>query len=221
MRLFIIGMIIGLGKVLPGVSGSVLAIRFNVYEKILYSICNFFKDIKTNSIFLSKIAIGFIIMIIISSKVLYILINKYAMGLKIIFTILILSGVPDLLKRGGSYLITLISFLVAMSIVFLPNIIIGSDHYFVMGIIESFSTIIPGISGTAIYLSLGWYQDVLLLFSNLHLFEFSKIIPFIFGLTVGSIIFVNLIVYLFKQYKKETYSSILGFLLASIILIYI
>lgn len=221
MKLFIIGMIIGIGKVLPGVSGSVLAIRFNVYEKTLYSVCNYFKDIKNNSIFLSKLALGFILMTIISSKLLYIIINKYEVILKIIFIILILSGVPDLIKKGGNYLITMIAFFLALSLIFLPTININNNHYFIMGIIEAFSTIIPGISGTAIYLSLGWYQAILLLFGNLYKLEFLKIVPFAFGLIIGSLFFIKIISFLFSKYKKETYSSILGFLLASIILIFI
>lgn len=221
MKLFIIGMIIGIGKVLPGVSGSVLAISFNVYEKTINSLCNYFKDIKNNTIFLSKLATGFILMTIISSKVLYVAINKYEFILKIIFTILILIGVPDLIKKGGNYLITIIAFFLALSLMFLPTISINNSHYFIMGIIEAFSTIIPGISGTAIYLSLGWYQDILLLFGNLYKFEFIKIIPFGIGLIIGTIFFIKLVSFLFNKYKKETISSILGFLLASLVLIYI
>lgn len=220
MKLFIIGCIIGMGKVLPGVSGSVLAIRFNVYEKILESISNYFKDVKNNTIFLSKIAVGFIIMTIITSKVLYLFISRYELLMKIIFTVLIISGIPDLIKKGGNYLITFIFFLLALVLCFLPSLNVN-NNYFIMGIIESFSTIIPGVSGTAIYMSLGWYQDILLLFGNLYKFEFLKIIPFGLGLIIGSIIFIKLISFLFKKYKKETYSAILGFLLASIVLIFI
>lgn len=220
MKLFIIGCIIGMGKVLPGVSGSVLAIRFNVYEKILESISNYFKDVKNNTVFLSKIAVGFIVMTIITSKVLYLFISRYELLMKIIFTILIISGIPDLIKKGGNYLITFIFFLLALVLCFLPSLNV-TNNYFIMGIIEAFSTIIPGISGTAIYLSLGWYDEILLLFGNLYLFEFSKIIPFSIGLIISSIFFIKLITYLFSRYKKETFSAILGFLLASIILIFI
>lgn len=219
MKLFIIGCVIGIGKVLPGVSGSILAIRFNVYEKIIYSICNYFKDIKKNTIFLSKMACGFLLMTIITSKILYIFINKYELLMKMIFTILIISGVPDLVKKGGSYFVMFISFLGALLLCFLPAININSNYFF-MGIIEAFSTIIPGISGTAIYLAFGWYEEILLLFGNLYMLELYKILPFSFGLIISAFFFIKLISFLFKRYEKETYSSILGFLLASIILIY-
>ena len=35
MRDILIGIIIGIGKIIPGVSGSVLAITLGVYEKII------------------------------------------------------------------------------------------------------------------------------------------------------------------------------------------
>ena len=46
INLFIKGIIIGIGKVIPGVSGSMLAISLGIYEKILNSISNIFKDFK-------------------------------------------------------------------------------------------------------------------------------------------------------------------------------
>ena len=44
MKDILIGLIIGVGKIIPGVSGSVLAITLGVYEKIIYSINNIFKE---------------------------------------------------------------------------------------------------------------------------------------------------------------------------------
>ena len=41
--LFIKGIIIGIGKIIPGVSGSLLAMSLGVYEKTLYKIRYFTK----------------------------------------------------------------------------------------------------------------------------------------------------------------------------------
>ena len=43
---FLKGIIVGIGKIIPGVSGSMLAISMGIYEKLLNSINNFFSDIK-------------------------------------------------------------------------------------------------------------------------------------------------------------------------------
>ena len=46
MILFIKGFIIGIGKIIPGVSGALLAINFKVYERAIEAIVNFFDDWK-------------------------------------------------------------------------------------------------------------------------------------------------------------------------------
>lgn len=219
MKLFLIGCIIGIGKVLPGVSGSILAIRLHVYEEGIEAIVNFFKDKKNNFLFLSKLGIGFVLMMIISSKALFVLINRYEFILKLVFTLLIVSGLPDLIKKSGSYIVTIIAFLSVLIILFIPYTDTG-PNFFLMGVIEAFSIIIPGISGTAIYLVLGWYDDILQFLGNLYMFDFAKIIPFAFGLSIGGIVFIKIMSFLFDRYREESYSAILGFLLASIVLIF-
>ena len=52
MKLFIKGFIIGIAKVLPGISGALIAIRLNVYNKLVLTITSFFSNIKENSLFL-------------------------------------------------------------------------------------------------------------------------------------------------------------------------
>ena len=54
-----------LGAILPGISSGVLCVIFGIYEKLLDSILNFFKDIKGNTKFLFPILIGVGIGIII------------------------------------------------------------------------------------------------------------------------------------------------------------
>ena len=47
---FIKGFILGIANVIPGVSGGTMAVSMGLYELILSSIGNFFKDIKGNFI---------------------------------------------------------------------------------------------------------------------------------------------------------------------------
>ena len=50
--LIIKGIIIGIGKIIPGVSGSMLAISLGIYEKLIDSINSIFKSPKKNLLFL-------------------------------------------------------------------------------------------------------------------------------------------------------------------------
>ena len=52
MLLFLKGFIIGIGKIIPGVSGALLAINFHVYERLINAITHFFDGKKENFKFL-------------------------------------------------------------------------------------------------------------------------------------------------------------------------
>lgn len=55
---FLIGIFIGCGAILPGVSSGVFCVIFGIYEKLVDSIINFFKDIKNNFLFLFSLGLG-------------------------------------------------------------------------------------------------------------------------------------------------------------------
>ena len=71
------GILIGIGMILPGVSGGVIAVILGVYDKIIYSLSNFFSDYKKNARFLIPLFIGMGIGAIISAKILIYIFNKY------------------------------------------------------------------------------------------------------------------------------------------------
>ena len=111
MKLFLIGCIIGIGKVLPGISGSILAIRLGIYEKVMNAILHFSKKPKENLLFLSVLGSGFIFSTIFGSKVLLQLFLKYGTILKILFVLFIITGIPELIKKSNSLKITILAFL--------------------------------------------------------------------------------------------------------------
>ena len=93
------GLLIGLGKIIPGVSGSVIAITLGVYEKSINSINHFFKDIKKNTTYLLPLGIGIIISIIFTSKIVINLLNNYYLPTILFFLGLIIGGIQDIRKQ--------------------------------------------------------------------------------------------------------------------------
>ena len=221
----LIGIIIGAGKIIPGVSGSVLAITLGVYEKIIHSINNIFKDYK-NIYYLTKLGVGIIISILFLSRIIIYFLSNYYTYTIFVFVGLILGSIKSITTNTNfkySYL-TILSFII---IVILGLININSNnhngilYYLLSGFIESVSSIIPGISGTALLMLLGTYNMVIDIFSNIININYlvsniNIVIPFIIGILVGLIISIKLINYLFSKYKTLTYNIILGLLLGSI-----
>lgn len=54
----LLGFFIGLAVIVPGVSGSAVAIIFGLYEKLLYALGSFFRRFRASLLFLLPVAAG-------------------------------------------------------------------------------------------------------------------------------------------------------------------
>lgn len=225
------GFIIGVAKIIPGVSGAVLAISLNIYEKAL-TILSSIKKIKKEFKFLFLLGIGLIIAIIFTSNLVTYFLNKYYLETMLFFIGLILGGIPILIKKNNqyNYIIMFVAFIVVFLINYISKTYINLNKtyitFIIIGIIESFSMIVPGISGTAIMMILGVYNLLLNTISSLTsinsiINNLFFIIPFLFGVIIGGIIFIKLMNYLFKHYKSLTYSGIIGFSISSVFILFL
>lgn len=229
--LFFKGFIIGLGKVIPGVSGSLLAISLGVYEKALHAIQNLWKE-KRNFFFLLPIGIGILLAVFLGSKVLLNLLNKYYIFTVTVFIGLIVGTVPPIIKNEK---IEKKDFLFILGIVFALFLLdtklslgeftpanngVSFFIIFCLGIIDAMTTVLPGISGTATFMMLGCYTFILKLFSN----PFDQIFYcFLFGcgLLLGVVGMVYLVNYAFSHFRHLTWICILGFLFSSILSLFL
>ena len=100
MRL-IHGSIIGLGAVLPGISGGVLCVVFGVYKPIMELLSHPFTAIKKYAKLLIPIVIGIGIGFLAISKLLGFLLNKYPDPSVCLFVGLIAGILPSLFREAG------------------------------------------------------------------------------------------------------------------------
>ena len=236
MLLFLKGFIIGIGKIIPGVSGAMLAINFNVYERLLDAVTNFFSDWKNNLKFLLNFGFGLILAIVLCSGIILFLMNNYRFVTLMFFIGLIFGGTYNFSKKIRYYykniiiiLITFIVFLLFSINNFNNNYIIKNNFidnivFFIGGVIEIFASIVPGISGTSLLMVLGIYDDVLMLMSSV--FDYNYVINNIkiyisygLGMFISFIINSYLINYLIKRYKNISYAIILGLAIASMLIL--
>jgi putative membrane protein len=93
----------------------------------------------------------------------------------------------------------------------------------VLGMVASITMIVPGISGSAVLLVLGFYTAIVsntvgnILDFDSIVYNLQVIIPFAVGAAIGIIVFSRAISLSLKKYPRETYYAILGFIAASII----
>lgn len=225
--LIIKGMLVGIGKILPGVSGALIAISLGIYERAINILSNLKKSTIEDYSYILKIIIGVFISILAFSNVIIYLLNINKMITIYFFVGLIVASLNDIKKeitKDKKY-ITFISFII--SIIFCQSLIsfnINTESlytYILIGVIEAITMIIPGISGTAVFIMLGLYNKYLNLISNITMFNFDivHILLFIIGLVIGSVFTIKVINFLFNKHKSFTYSVIYGITLSSIVLI--
>lgn len=232
---FIKGIIIGIAKIIPGLSGAVLMISFNLYDKAIDAITNFFSSPKKNFIFLLNLGLGIIIGIVLFSKIIYFFMFKYYLYTTSLFLGLIMGGIPVISKKvhlKNKYPIVIASFTIITILSSLGN---GADYvlkntyidlivFFIAGLLEAVGTVLPGISSTALLMLIGVYNHYLTILSgalNINYLEDTLrfIIPFSLGTLIGIILISILVNYLFKHYKQTTFSLILGIAISSIFLL--
>lgn len=230
--LFIKGMIIGLGKIIPGVSGSMLAISMGVYDTLIHSVNTFFKDIKNNFSFLLKIGLGIILSIILFSNIILNCLNKYYIITIFFFAGLILGSLSsfknEVVKKKAIiiisfFLMLLLGFFTYNNEITISDIKILYIYFFISGFIDAITMVIPGISGTAVLMMFGTYDEVVLSLSRLlDLSELANnikiLLPFSLGLFVGVIVTVKIVDYLFRKQKMTIYNIILGIGYSNVVL---
>src|SRR5699024_1881884 len=91
---FLKGIIVGIGGIAPGLSGSVFLVILGLYQKTISAIGTLFKDFKKNVIFLLPLILGFGVGIILFSKVVDFLLANYEMYTRFAFLGLVLGTIP-------------------------------------------------------------------------------------------------------------------------------
>ena len=238
--LIIKGFIIGIAKIIPGVSGALLAISLGLYEKAMEALSDFWKRPKLHFPFLMCFGFGVVLAIVLGSHVIRFLLENFYLPTMLLFIGLMMGGIPSFYRQmsnGNRNCRQILSFVIAFLFVLflsiqLPEgnvILLGEASWpllFLMGMIEIATTIIPGISGTAIFMLMGSYPLLLELFSMLGSLEqmvqyADLLIPFGAGLAIGIFSIAHLMTFLFRKYNGETNYAILGFSLASMLVLFL
>ena len=230
----IYGLLIGIGIILPGVSGGVIAVILGVYDKIIFAFNNLKND-KSNLKYLIRITIGVIIGVFISAKLLKHFFNIYNVEMSYLFIGLILGTIPLLIKSYNekckdklNYILLVITFIISFIIsLFVKNSIdINSNNIILLllsGVLFAIGKVIPGVSSSVLLNMIGKYYLFLEIFSSpldYLLNNTISLIIILFGFIIGLYFSIKLVSFLLKRYYSITYSIIIGFVLGSVSSLY-
>ena len=240
------GAVIGLANVIPGVSGGTMMVSMGIYDKLIYSINNLFKKFKECFKILLPYLLGMVVAIVIGAFTLKKAFADYPLPTNALFIGLILGSLPFILKemkgekigwQGVLAFVLLFALVVFLKAVEANNVTAVSLNFgtvllmLVLGAICSAAMVIPGVSGSMILKTLGYYEPVVteaipnLIKGVTHgdwsmaLQNLGILLPFAIGIVAGIFGIAKLIEVLMKKWKGRTYCGILGMVLASPVVI--
>lgn len=222
------GALVGLGAVLPGISGGVLCVVFGVYKTIMEFLADPFGKMKTHLPLLIPFGIGGVLGFLGVANVLSLLLEKYPAPSICVFIGLITGMMPSLFreaKQQGRDKKSWISLVIAMIFifsllislkVFSVNITPNFIWYLFCGFCLALSVIAPGMSFSTLLMPLGLYEPFV---AGIGHFDLPVLIPGGIGALITVILFAKAVNSLFEHHYSVAFHAILGVVIAATIMI--
>ena len=222
------GTLIGLGAVLPGISGGVLCVIFGVYTIIMEFLADPFRKLKSHCPKLLPIGIGGVIGFIGVAKLLGFFLERYENPSVCLFIGLIAGMLPSLYKEAGeqgrnkkSYAALAIAMVVVFALliglkVLRVEITPNFGWYIFCGACLALSVIAPGMSFSTTLMPLGLYEPFV---AGIGDFDLGVLIPGGIGGLATVILFAKAVDLLFKKHYSVAFHAIVGVVIAATIMI--
>ncbi len=226
---FLAGIMMGIGAVLPGVSGSVLAVAFGLYGPILDAIATFFRNVRQNLRLLLPVGLGSVIGLYGVAVILNRVMERYETPLIFLFCGLIAGSMPALIreaKKAGLMKEHFVATAAGLGLSLLLLLIergeggaaeagaVGPAEAVITGAILATGSILPGFSTSFVLIRLGWYKPMMEALSalNVGLLAWAGL-----GALVTAAALIGLMRMLLKKFPGPMYCLVMGLMLGSMI----
>ncbi len=229
IKYVVVGMFIGSGAILPGVSGGVLAIVFGVYTPIMELLANPKKNFKNNLSIMIPLVLGAVIGFILLANLLQLAFTTNANITLWLFIGLIIGTLPDMYKEAGSQIRNRLSYMYMILSGVVLLLVLGYVTYFASitisptpiayvfcGILWALGSVIPGLSSSAILISLGLYEPLLNSFTSFDVIVYVCALP---AMIITVFTFAKVFVWLLKKYHSYIMHAVFGITVATTVLI--
>lgn len=236
----VLGAFIGLAVIVPGVSGSAVAIIFRLYEKLLYALGGIFRRFKESARFLLPIALGGIVGLAAGFFGVRFLLNLLPFAIVALFAGLMLGAFPavtDEIKGEKPTPLRIILFLLgllfpiglsALSVFGTPDMLsldnLSWYHYILfllVGYAIAVTQLVPGLSATALLMTFGCFTPLMNSVS-LTYWQENPMVLLVYaclavGFVLGLLTFSNGLSRLLEKKRAPAFYTIAGLSLGSIV----
>ncbi len=222
------GMLIGVGAVLPGISGGVLCVVFGIYKPIMELLSSPIKKCKTHVPRLLPVIVGAVLGFLGVAKVLAFFLERYPDQSVCLFVGLIAGMLPSLFREAGeqgrtrgSSISLVAAFAVVLALLLSLNVLSVTiapsfGWYLFCGFCMALSIIAPGMSFSTLLMPLGLYTPLVDGIGNL---DFGVLVPAGIGAVVTIVCLAKAINALFTHFYSCAFHAIVGIVIAATLVI--
>ena len=242
-----VGVGIGTAIIIPGISGGTIALISGEFKRIVDAVDKLIsKYFLKNLLILLPFGIGAILAIAGLYIPITLAFEHCMLALVCLFATFMVGSVPSVFEHCKGSKPTapnIIGFIIGLLVVILFGVLsiyfnlnnqvqlMFDDNpiylypiLFGVGMISSMGLIVPGFSGSMLIMVIGFYDKILALIKQIPSqpgWSILRLFTFAVGVAVGFIIFSKVMKYMFEKHNKTTNYIVLGFLVGSIIAIFV
>ena len=241
----VLGFFIGLAVIVPGISGSTVAIIFKLYDQFLYAVGNLFKKFKQCFAFLLPIGIGMVVGVLLGFISVKKLLEWLPFAVVCLFAGLMCGAFPavkDELKGAERNAKRMLLFAIGLLLPVTLGCVSawltasgsggGTDLFanvewwqvvlgIVFGYVVGVTQVVPGLSASAFLMAVGWFNGIMESV-DLDAWLANPAIFLVYGglgvgFLAGIFTFSKLLTYVFGKARHTAYFMIVGLSLGSIL----
>ena len=243
----VVGAGIGCAVIVPGISGGTIALVTGAFKKIVSAVDNLFSKLFWRNFFiLIPFGIGAVLAVAALYFPITLAFEHCMLAIVCLFAGFMVGSVPSVTDKvkdrkpnAKELTFGIIGFVIVvlfgvLSLLFNLNTavqqtFINNDWYLYplilfVGIISSTGLIVPGFSGSMLLMVIGFYDKILNLVKQIATepgLAILRLFTFAVGVALGFVLFSKLMKKLFEKHPRVTNFVVLGFLIGSIIAIYV
>ena len=229
LRDFLCGLLIGAGAILPGVSGGVLAVIFDIYRPFMEVLTQPRTAIPKYWPWFLPIAVGWAVGFMGFAKGIAAALNLSGTVTIWLFIGLIFGTVPSLFREAGQQGRSASSWIsmglfagaVFWGLFYVSHIAEISVEpnfwsYNFCGVLWGMGIVIPGMTSSSVMMALGLYQPMMEGLARLDFLVLAASLP---GMLITMALLARLVSWFFKKHYSVAFHGILGIVLASTLVI--
>lgn len=223
------GFMVGIGFILPGLSGGVLAVIFRIYDPIIRFLSKPQYRFVKNVLFFIPVGIGGAAGVVFFSVLVEAAFGRFAAQFICLFIGFVVGTFPSLFRQAGQqgrrpvhWAVMLISAVAIFTIMLIGgqaalNVAPSIAAWLGAGALIGLGVIVPGMSPSNFLIYFGLYDKMA---AGIADFDLGVIIPLMIGLVGCVLLFAKAAAWAFDNYYAAMYHFILGMVVGSSVAIF-